>query len=369
VKRPPRIVVIAACLACASVALLACSVSPRDSTPTAAAYQASPETWREVYETIFAASVAAGGEAEAYARTAMEEWIDEVRQRTESDFVPWYCGYWTQQWLGLKAGWYAANRSEGRATTAAQLAAYLQAQYDARVLEPVRRETDPDEIMDDATAAYVLALRDELQGLPERFHVSPDELDERLDRIPAIVPTRDPRQGVSLHQLMAAGDITQVPAYLALVAPVRAAGGAISLQPLRDGLESVAAGIADGSLGKLAARGTATAASAALGPPGILLGAGITAWGAIEHSRDRPALEAELRQVLDAGLDAVWTAALANLDSTVLAPVRHISSTIDVSLFGLQSGYGALPRRGVRSTSRMGARGLEAGCPPGCRGS
>jgi hypothetical protein len=353
-KRLPRIVVIAVCLAWVAVALLGCAVGPTDSPSAAAADRIPAETWRAVHEAIFVASVAAEGEAEAYAQGAMAGWMDAVRQRTEADFVPWFCGYWTQQWLGLKAGWYAANRSDGDGSAAEQLAAYLQAQYAARVLEPVGREIDPGRITDDTTAAYVGALRDALEGVPNRFRVPRDALDARLERIPAIAPAGDPRQGVSLRQLMVADDVAQLPAYVALVTPLRGTGGGIGFQPVHDGLAGMATGLADGSLGKLAARGTATAASAALGPPGILIGAGITAWGAIEHSRSRPALEAELREALRVGLDAVWIEALAHLEDTVLAPVRHISSTIDVNLLSLQPGYGTRLER--HATPSYGGR-------------
>ncbi len=79
------------------------------------------------------------------------------------------------------------------------------------------------------------------------------------------------------------------------------------------------------------------AASAALGGVGILLGMGVTAWGAIEHSRDRPAMEAEIRQELRSGLDAMWNDVLANFDDTVMGAVHHISSEIDVRLLLLYS--------------------------------
>jgi hypothetical protein len=337
VKGLPRIFVFIASLVCLSTVLLGCTFTPTDSIQDPAPSRVSPDTWREVYEAVFAASVAAEGEAEAYARTAMEEWIDKVRQRTEAEFVSWYGAYWTRQWLDLKAAWYAANGSEAGATTAERLAAYLRVQYGARVLDPVRREIDPDKVVDDAASVYVHALRDELQRLPDRYHVPPDELHQRLDQIPAIVPPSDPRQNVSLYQLMQASDITQTLAYAALVAPIRSAGGVIALQPLWDRLDTVAAAIADEAGGKLAVRGTATAASAMLGGVGILLGMGITAWQAAEHSSAQPGLEAELRQQLGLGLDAVWSDALANLDTTVLVAVHHMSSNIDISLLRPQT--------------------------------
>jgi hypothetical protein len=53
---------------------------------------------------------------------------------------------------------------------------------------------------------------------------------------------------------------------------------------------------------------------------------------ALEHAKALPALETEIRQQLRSGLDFVWSEASADLDNTVLGPVHHISSNIEVGL-------------------------------------
>jgi hypothetical protein len=269
---------------------------------------------------------------ETYARAAMQEWMDKVRHRTEQDFVPWYCNYWTQQWLDVKAAWYQANHAEGGSTPAEQLAAYLEEQYEALVLEPVREEIDPDKVMDEAASAYVDTLRDDIQGLHDQYRLPPAQLHERLDHIPAIVPDTDRGKGTSLYQLLQSRDITRVPAYMVLVGSIRSAGGTVSFKPLNDRFVLVASSIAEKAQRRLAGRGAATAASAALGGVGMVLGIGVTMWSALEHAKALPALETEIRQQLRAGLDSVWSEASADLDNTVLGPVHHISSNIEVGL-------------------------------------
>ena len=47
-------------------------------------------TWWAIDEEIDAAALAATGPARNYARGYMENWVSLVRQRSESDFIPWY---------------------------------------------------------------------------------------------------------------------------------------------------------------------------------------------------------------------------------------------------------------------------------------
>jgi len=59
-----------------------------------------------------------------YARGSMESWRGRVHKRTEADFIPWFTGYWTQQWLAIKVAWYVL--STGTEPAAKRLAIYLQ---------------------------------------------------------------------------------------------------------------------------------------------------------------------------------------------------------------------------------------------------
>jgi hypothetical protein len=61
-----------------------------------------PAVWQRIDQDIIEASAAAAGSANDYARRSMRVWKEQVQQRTENDFIPWFTGYWTQQWLTLR---------------------------------------------------------------------------------------------------------------------------------------------------------------------------------------------------------------------------------------------------------------------------
>jgi hypothetical protein len=98
-------------------------------------------TWQQVDRDIVAASTAARRPAGNYARGSMKAWLASVRQRTEADFIPWYTGYWTQQWLAIKVAWYKMSAGQEEDPAVERLAAYLQEQYQEQVLGPVARRS------------------------------------------------------------------------------------------------------------------------------------------------------------------------------------------------------------------------------------
>ena len=146
----------------------------------------SDRTWWQVDSDIGAASLAAKGPSGNYARGFMDSWRGRVHERTEADFIPWFTGYWTQQWLAIKMAWYKLSTGEGPDPAVQRLAAYLQEQYDERVLEPVAREIDPDAVRGEATMLYIQILGEQLPVIQRRYDVPQAQFDRRLRNIPAI---------------------------------------------------------------------------------------------------------------------------------------------------------------------------------------
>jgi len=167
------------------VALAGCATPDRapDLTPPVLI---SESTWRQVDRDIVAASLAATGPVENYARGSMESWKGLVYQRTDADFIPWFTSYWTQQWLSMKVAWYKLSAGKETDPTVDRLATYLQEEYHNHVLDPVAKEIDPEVVMKQATKLYVQLLGERLQGIPQRYGVPLDQFDRRLQDIPAI---------------------------------------------------------------------------------------------------------------------------------------------------------------------------------------
>jgi hypothetical protein len=315
------------------VALAGCATPPGRPPDRTPPVDVSQSTWWQVDSDIGAASSAAKESARKYARGPMENWRSLVHKYTEADFIPWFTGYWTQQWLAIKVAWYKLSAEDGTDPTVKRLAAYLQEQYRDRVLSPVAKEIDPDVVSEQATKLYVQLLSKQLQGIPQRYGVPPDQFDRRIKDIPAIALTSDPAHSASLYQIVHADSIAKLPAYVALSAQIRKDAGGTAGGPSDARISPVAKRASEKLEAKLAASGGASVASAVVkGVAGTLISLGAAGFSAIVHENDRPNMEAQLRETLDPEVDAMWLNLMEDSATGVMAGVYYMSAQIEGSL-------------------------------------
>jgi hypothetical protein len=294
----------------------------------------SAETWREIKEEIWTASTLAQSDAETYARQAMRQWMQRVRENTENEFVPWYSGYWAQQWIGLKAGWYEMSKDADEGPVEDYLVSYLQEKFYELVLEPASTETDPQTISAQAAARFVRLLSEQLQCLPETHGVAPASLEKKLEEITLILLPGPPSQSAFLSQVFEHQDLTGVPAYEALITHSNAIGDQQRTGPREDRLQVVAEDSVTRLVAQLPVRAGGSTVAMVVGEVvGLFISAGVAAWSAISHNRDKPEIESQLRQALDTGLNDMWQILMENPQLGVLAPVNHMNRAIEMCLF------------------------------------
>jgi len=263
----------------------------------------------------------------------MKSWRDLVQKRTETNFIPWFTDYWTQQWLAIKVAWYKMSAGEGTDPTVQRLAAYLQEQYHDRVLDPVAREIDPDVVREQATKRYIRLLGEQLQEMPRRYGVPSSQFDRRIKDIPAIALAPHPAHSASLYQIVHADPITKLPAYVALITQIRNASGGAGAGPSDARISPVAKRASEKLEGKLATSGGASAAAAVVGGvAGMMISLGAAGFSAIAHENERPKMEAQLRENLNAALNDMYLGLLEDRATGVMAGVYYISEQIEGSI-------------------------------------
>ena len=315
------------------VVLLAACASPQRTPEATPPVQVSETVWWQVDSDIVGASRAATGPATNYARGFMESWRSRVGRRIETDFIPWFTGYWTQQWLAIKVAWYQLSIGEGTDPATLRLAAYLQEQFRERVLDPVAREIDPDVVRGKATRLYIQLLGEQVQGIPRRYGVPRDQFDWRLKGIPAIALGPPAAHDASLYELVNAVPIDALPAYVALTARIRKGGAGVGEGPSSARISPVAKRASEKLMTRLATSGGASAAAAAVGGvAGMVISLGSLGFGAITHANERPQMEAQLREHLGAALDDMWHAQMLDPASGVMAGVSYLSGQIEGNL-------------------------------------
>jgi len=309
------------------VILAGCTSTPK---PAPAAVHISSETWHQVDQEILAASKTATTPARHYAIQTMDSWMDSVYKRTESDFIPWFTGYWTQQWLTVKVSWYKVSRSKDEPTAAQRLDGYLQEQYHERVLDPVSREIDPDAVTAQATAYYIQLLGQQLPPIAQRYNIPADQFAAHLNSIPAIALAPPAASEASLYQLTKAEPLAKMPAYMALIDQIhRAATGPEAGRP-DAGISSVAIHSSEKLEASLAPRGAASAVAAVAGRvAGLMISVGTIGIGALAHQSQRAEMEEQMRSSLYSALNEKKRSLIDNPQFGVLAGVYYVAGQIE----------------------------------------
>lgn len=294
----------------------------------------SPAAWAQVDREIVMASRGAAGSAGDYARRSMRVWREQVQARTEENFIPWFTGYWTQQWLTLKVAWYKMSQNRDQPGSDNRLALYLQDAYRERVLEPVAEQINPDLIRERATELYVQLLDQQVQAIGQRYRPAPDQFALHLNRIPAIALGPPAARDASLHQLLAARPFVQLPAWRALDEQIRRAATA-NATASDNGLSSVASKASTRLEATLAPRGALSAVAAAVGKAaGMAISLASAGIGAMMHESDRPEMVDQLRVILNVALNEEWQNLMENHGTGVMAGVWSLSGQIEGNLAG-----------------------------------
>jgi hypothetical protein len=191
--------------------------------------------------------------------------------------------------------------------------------------------------MEDTTDNYLQLLNDRLDPLPSAHGIPVDAFNQHLGTIPGIVVSAAPRQDASLHEILQAVELSDLPAYEALLMQIAAVNDTPDQTPAPDRLHAVARRAVSKLVDTLALRGGATAASTILGGFwGLLISMGSATWSALEHEHDKPALEAQLEDNLDAALEVMWQDLGEDKHGGVTAVVQHMSDQIETALIHLQ---------------------------------
>jgi len=296
--------------------------------------QLSPATWEQIDREIIQASLASTSSVNDYARRSMRVWRDRVQQFTESEFIPWFTGYWTQQWLTMKVAWYKMNSGEGKDPPEKRLALYLQEQYHRQVLDQVAKEIDPEGIRDRAMELYIQLLGQQLQQIAQRYRAPAQQFNLRLTRIQAINLGPPAARNASLYQLLFSKPLAEQPAYAALVGHMHSTVRA-GTQRSDVGLSSVAQQASEKLGATLAPRGIASAVATAVGRvAGSLISVAAAGYGVITHNQEQPAMIEQLRVILNVALNEEWRELMDNRKTGAMAGVYYLSGEIEEGLLG-----------------------------------
>ena len=283
--------------------------------------------WEQVDQAIFKASVSATARAVDAARSAMNAWEERTWRRIETDFIPWYVDYWTQEWLFMHMIWYQMQAQE---SAPERMKSYLLAQFSQRVLQPVSQVTDPARIAATAAQVYLDELRASVARIQDGNRIPTRAWRRRMDRFALIELPGSPPERASLGELLQPGDMRAPGAYSRLIAYARSAEAEISTTPPGSELDRLIDRLGSGLEERAALKGgVAAAATIAGGGLGLLISAGAALFGFQDHEAIKPDLEVEVRNALKSLLQRTSDKLMHDRRHGVLSPIQHMHAHLE----------------------------------------
>ncbi len=146
--------------------------------------------WSAVDKSVRDVFMKAGAKAEESAKASVREWIKDLRNRAEEDFIPWYFSYWNQQAMALKAiGFHlmktpAAEGLFGKQPKAEdQVASMVEKAFVSHVLQPATAQLKIEAITREAVTVYLDTLNQELKAVQADYSISEQEWDRYLNGV------------------------------------------------------------------------------------------------------------------------------------------------------------------------------------------
>jgi hypothetical protein len=315
------------------MALAGCATPTRVPVAAPVVVIVAQRTWQQIDRDIAVASRSATDQAKTYARGSMEHWRTRVYQQTEENFIPWFSSFWTQEWLSMKVGWYSISATGKEDESANRLAAYLLQAYDERVLAPVAVEIEPEAILAQATAFYLQILGQQLHTISRRYGVPMEQLNGRIQKIPAIALGPPSARNASLYQVLHAEPLNALPAYVALMDKIHQDSGEKGVYSTDVAMAPVAKRASIRIEAEMAPRGAASAVAAAAGKlAGAFISVGVMGVRALLQANDRPDSEALIRSSLGNTFDKAWIKLVQHPKTGVMAGTLYMAGQIEGNL-------------------------------------
>jgi len=281
-----------------------------------------PPLYNELDRAVEEALVKSRAEAREYALSQLDKWDKDLRERVDSDFLPWYFSYWNTQVRGVKAIYYGAIHwvDSDKPSAAEKHTEEFQLQFTTRVLQPHTSQKQLERIQSASLELYLNSLRTLVADIPKRYKVSAADWDNYLSEIS--------------HQSSVIEGGRNVPITLKALYASTAAGTVLLAGKILGAFEGKAlAGIGSKLGGKIAAKATAKLAAKTGGKVaakvggkflGPIVGVGVIVWDVWDHASTVEENKPLLRQSIYSYLDEMKLSLLDDPETGVMSVINQI---------------------------------------------
>ncbi len=286
---------------------------------------AKPIPWDRVNADVRQALTTAHTKAQRYAESELETWSRDLVARIDDDFLPWYFGYWHQQWFGLEALWYwTLDRLwYVKPSMVETLTEQIQQEFANRVLRPKISEMQMERILQGTVSVFVSDLQSSLSEIPSKYSVPQMQWNRYLEGIAVTTQTVHGNREVplTLKVLVAGTGATASKASAILIKALKPVVGKIESKIAAKGAGKAASKLAAKTGGKVAAK---------VGGKflGLFIGVGVLVWDVWDHYKTKAEQQPVLRQNLVDFLAEVREDLLHNPESGIMSVIASIESGV-----------------------------------------
>lgn len=280
----------------------------------------SPIVWTEVDKHLIEIVTQARQHTEQFIEPRISQWIDELMQRVDDDFLPWYFNYWNQQLLGLNGLYHEAIYwlSLSQRTAQERMTETVQEEFAKRVLRPEIAQLKIQHLAEETVKYYISQLQ-ELNTIPQKYNIPPAEWERYLESV-AVMTTRTEGNRETALSLKALTGTT-------------VAGVAILTKTLAPLLKNVGAKVSAKLASKAAASiATKTGAKVMAKVGGEFLGPvvaiGIIIWDVWDHTKTKETGLPILRQNILDYFNELKVAILSDSEYGILTIIHQLEAQI-----------------------------------------
>ncbi|NEO34436.1 MAG: hypothetical protein F6K36_29360 [Symploca sp. SIO3C6] len=334
---------------------------PKTNTPVSITIPSSIN--HQIDDEVIIALKNARDSAEKYASQQLDNWVYQLIERVDNDFLNWYFGYFTQLYFGAKGitvdvtslitNQFDPNHPTSQDKKAESLTEEIQIEFTKRVLRPEIAQLKLERFTRETINTYATELSNQLAGIQSQYEIPQADWEKYLNGVSAtILDSKGNNQNLSLRAFSRGAQ------YLVALPLVKATGklgggmvAKLAAATVEKGVAKATAKattkLATKAAGKAAGKfSTATFSEIALNLIDPLAALGILVWDVWDHYHTVKIERPIMREAILEYLNEVKMALLYNPEDSIMSAIYHFEGGVietlpkTTVLWGASSGWG-----------------------------
>ncbi len=293
--------------------------------------------WSQVNGDLSEAVIESRNTAQEHADKTLRHWTENLSNRIDEHFLPWYFSYWTQKGIGFRAMQYWVAERDwverfigAQPSTAERITEDVQTEFANRVLRPAIAQREIASMTRQMIEIYFVELHGHLNDIQARYEIPQPEWNAYLSDMALLSANNGPdTTPLTLKTLYTAMGASGIIGTVVLWDAIRHTAQNVGTKVVTHHAASGAGKAAAATAAKAGAATSAKLGTKLLGPIVLI---GVVTWDVLDHNRSRNIDEPILRENLNDYLSLLHDMLLNDAESGMMGVILRIETSISESL-------------------------------------